>query len=303
MKEKVLIVGSVAYDTIETAAGKVERTLGGAATYSSVAASFYCTPCMVAVVGEDFQDGHIEYFTGCGIDLCGLQREKGKTFQWVGRYHEDMIGRETLDTQLNVFENFDPVLPDELKKLKYVFLANIHPGMQKRVLEQVENPEFVLCDTMDLWINTAREELMELLPGVDVLVINDEEVRMLTGDYNIYRAARKLIDMGVKRGMVVKRGEHGSTLVTKDEIGFAPAFPIIELVDPTGAGDSFAGAIIGHLAAEGEVSTRTLRSSLIRGAAVSSFTVEGFGVERLLQINGKDIESRIKALCELMIVE
>lgn len=297
---RVLIVGSVAYDTVETAAGRVECALGGAATYASVAASFYCQPCLVGVVGDDFKDEHVEFLAGCGIDLCGLQKKAGLTFQWEGRYLPDMIGRETLDTKLNVFEKFDPLLPQELCKIDYVFLANIHPGLQTRVLDQIEQTRMVLCDTMDLWINTAREELIELLPRVDVLVINDEEVRLLTGDYSIIRGANKLLEMGVKLGLIIKRGEHGSTLVTGEGVAVAPAFPVEELVDPTGAGDSFAGALIGYLAEAGDLSVRELRNSMIHGAAAASFTVEGFSLDRLRAITRQDVEARVQGIKQLI---
>jgi len=297
---KVLIVGSVAYDTVETAVGKVECALGGAATYASVAASFYCRPCMVGVVGRDFLDQHVEFLAGCGVDLCGLKKLEGKTFHWSGRYLEDMIGRETLLTELNVFEHFDPVLPEELTSIKKVFLANIHPSLQKRVLDQVEDPDLVVCDTMDLWINTARQELAELFPRVDVLVINDEEVRMLTGDFNVIRGARDLLKKGIGLGVVVKRGEHGCTLVTRDRLFISPAFPVEHLVDPTGAGDTFAGAMIGYIASSGDVSPQTLRNSLLHGAAMASFTVEDFSLDRLRAIERKDVELRVSEIKRLM---
>lgn len=296
---KVLIVGSVAYDTVESAAGRVERALGGAATYASVAASFFAAPCLVGVVGDDFEEKHIEYLRSRGVDLSGLQRKGGKTFHWSGRYLPDMIGRETLDTQLNVFEKFDPLLPDHCKDLPYVFLANIHPSLQMRVLDQTKSPRLVVLDTMDLWINTARAELEKLLPRVDVLVINDEEVRLLTGDYNILSGARQLLAR-VRRAVIVKRGEHGSTLVTREGISLAPAYPVTSLVDPTGAGDSFAGALIGWLARSGDLTDRGLRRGLIRGAALASFTVEGFSLDRLRGISAEDVEKRVRELKALV---
>jgi len=299
----VLIVGSVAYDSVETAVGKVEKALGGAATYSSVAASFYARPCMVGIVGEDFEDEHIKYLTGCGINLDGLQRVGGKTFHWAGRYLPDMIGRETLDTQLNVFESFNPVLPDEFKKMEYLFLANIHPGLQKQVLDQVEGAKFILFDTMNLWIDTAKDELTALFPKVDVLVINDEEVRMVTGDYNVLRGARKLIKEGVRKGVIVKRGEHGSTLVTEDSLAIAPAYPVEELVDPTGAGDTFAGALIGYVAEQGSFDMKTMRNALLHGSAMASFTVEGFSLDRLRGIKREDVQKRVDELKELMVFD
>jgi sugar/nucleoside kinase (ribokinase family) len=296
---KVLIVGSVAYDSVESAAGKVDRALGGAAVYASVAASFYCEPAVVGVVGDDFEEEHIDYLEGRGIDLGGLQKKPGKTFFWAGRYLDDMIGRETLDTQLNVFEDFDPVIPDDLKKLDYLFLANIHPGLQKKVLDQVEGPKLIVMDTMNLWIDTARDELEELFPRVDVLVINDEEARMLTGDYNVIRAAEKLLEK-VQKGLIVKRGEHGSTLFTEEGLSIAPAYPVTDLKDPTGAGDSFAGALIGYLAKSGDLGKMSMRNSLIHGAAMASFTVEGFSIDRLREVTREDVEDRVWAIKELM---
>ncbi len=299
---KVLIVGSVAYDTVETAAGKVERVLGGAATYASVAAGFYAEPCLVGVVGEDFKAEHLELLAGRGVDLSGLQMKPGKTFHWAGRYLPDMIGRETLDTQLNVFETFDPVLPGPLSSLPYVFLANIHPSLQKRVLDQIKNPRLIVLDTMNLWINMARAELEQLFPRVDVLVINDEEARMLTGEYNILRGAQALLSR-VRQAVIVKRGEHGSTLVTKEGMFVAPAYPVTNLVDPTGAGDSFAGALIGWLARSGDLTLSGMKSALVRGAAVASFTVEGFSVDRLRGISGQDVEQRVRELKALVAFE
>lgn len=303
MKEKVLIVGSVAYDTVETAAGRVECALGGAASYAAAAAGFYCLPCLVAVVGEDFEKEHLDYFAGCGIDLCGLSRVPGRTFRWSGRYLPDMIGRETLSTELNVFEDFDPELPEQLRAIPYLFLANIHPRLQGRVLEQMRPPRLTVLDTMNLWIETARDELMELLPRVDLLTLNDEEARMLTGKFNLYQAARWLMDRGVKLGVVVKRGEHGSTLVTREGMGIAAAYPVEELIDPTGAGDSFAGAMIGALAEAGDLSLPTLRRAIMHGAALASFTVEGFSLDRLRGLTRRDIDDRVRAFRDLLIVE
>ena len=300
---RILIVGSVAYDSIESLEGKVTRALGGAATYSSIAASYYCSPSMVGVVGEDFEPEHLEYLKSNGVDLTGLQVKPGKTFHWSGKYLPDMIGRETLATELNVFEDFDPVLPDELKDLDYIFLANIHPGLQKKVLDQVKPPKFVLMDTMDLWINIAKEGLIELLPKVDVLVINDEEVRLLTGDYNVIRGARGLLEKGVKRAVIVKRGEHGSSLITSDSVSIAPAYPVTGLVDPTGAGDTFAGALIGHLAGTDDLDHTNLRRALLHGSAVASFTVEDFGLDSLKKIGLLDIEKRLSELKKIMVTD
>jgi len=295
---KLLIVGSVAYDSVETAAGKVECALGGAATYASVAASCYTPPGIVAVVGEDFQGCHLELLRGRGIDLCGLQQVPGKTFHWAGRYLPDMIGRETLATELNVFERFDPVLPPAYLDAEHVFLANIHPGLQARVLDQVKSPKLVVCDTMNLWIDIARKELEALLPRVDFLVLNDEEIRMLTGDYNIFRAAKKVMGR-TRRGVIVKRGEHGSTLVCREGMAIAPAYPIEELVDPTGAGDTFAGALCGYLATAPDLGLLELKRALMHGAAMASFTVEGFSLDAIRSLSRSDIEGRVATLRSL----
>lgn len=297
---RVLIVGSVAYDTVETAAGRVEMALGGAATYASVAASFYCEPSIVGVVGEDFKEEHIRLLEERGVDLSGLQKKPGKTFHWSGRYLPDMIGRETLDTQLNVFEHFDPVLPGKLREIDYVFLANIHPSLQKRVLDQVIKPRLVVCDTMNLWIDTAREDLVKLFPRVDVLVINDEEVRLLTGDHSVIRGARKLLGEGIGLGVIVKRGEHGSTLVMEDNLFIGPAFPVEDLVDPTGAGDTYAGALIGYVSSVDSFAPISLRKALLHGSAMASFTVEGFSLDRLKEITRHDVDARVEAIKQLM---
>lgn len=296
----LLIVGSAAYDTVETAAGRVEEALGGAAVYSSVAAGFYCRPAVVAVVGEDFQEEHLRFLESRGIALEGLQRKPGRTFRWAGRYLPDMIGRQTLETQLNVFADFDPVLPPDLRELHHVFLANIHPGLQKKVLDQVSAPRLVVGDTMNLWIETAREELLALFPRLDLLVVNDEEVRMITGVHNIVQAGRKVLERGVRQAVVIKRGEHGCTLVTSDGVFIVPAFPVENLVDPTGAGDSFAGAFVGYLARIPRPSSRDFRLALVHGAAMASFTVEGFSLNRLREISRHDVEQRVSAIKNLM---
>ncbi|MCK7580901.1 MAG: PfkB family carbohydrate kinase [Chromatiales bacterium] len=299
---KLLIVGSVAYDTVESAAGKVECALGGAATYASVAASCYCKPCIVAVVGEDFQNCHLELLRSRGIDLCGLQQKPGRTFHWAGRYLADMIGRETLATELNVFETFDPVLPPNLVDADHIFLANIHPALQRRVLDQVKKPKLVICDTMNLWINTARAELEALLPRVDYLVVNDEEIRLLTGDYNILRGAKKVMAL-TRQGVIVKRGEHGSTLFCREGMAIAPAYPVEELVDPTGAGDSFAGALIGYLATAPNHGLAEMKRALMHGAAMASFTVEGFSLDAISELSRMDIENRVATLRALTVFE
>lgn len=296
---KLLIVGSVAYDSVETAVGKVDFALGGAAVFSSIAASYYTEPAMVGIVGDDFKDEDIKFLESRDIDLAGLQRVSGKTFHWAGRYLDDMIGRETLETQLNVFEDFDPVLPDEYKGIDYVFLANIHPGLQKRVLDQVKDPKLIVMDTMNLWIDIARDELKELFPRVDVLVINDEEVRMLTEDYNIVRGAKKLLGR-VRKAVIVKRGEHGSTLFTAEGMAMCPPYPVDNLVDPTGAGDSFAGAFIGYLAKADDIGLAAMKQGILQGSALASFTVEGFSVDPLRELTEAKVSERIAAIRGMM---
>jgi len=287
----ILIVGSVALDTVETPTGRAEEVLGGAATYASVAASFFHRVNMVAAVGEDFDQGHVEYLQGLGIDTTGLVTYPGKTFRWHGKYLPNMQDRETLDTQLNVFEKFDPVLPQHYRQSELVFLANIHPALQIQVAEQVESTKFIACDTMNLWIDTARDELVSLLPRLDMLLLNDEEARMLSGHFNLLRAARAILQMGVKQ-VIIKRGEHGATLVTEDSVFISPAFPLDEVVDPTGAGDCFAGGFMGELARSEYIDALSIRKAMVYGSVMASYNVESFSLARLKEINMDQIEAR-----------
>ena len=295
----ILIVGSIALDTIETPLGKVIEVLGGAAVYSAVSASFFAPVKIIGVVGEDFPEEYLKLLSEKNIDLKGLVKLPGKTFRWEGKYLEDMNQRQTIRTELNVFEQFKPTLHEEHRSLSYVFLANIHPQLQLEVLEQVENPELVVCDTMNLWINTARRELEEVLARVDILLINDEEARLLTKEYQLARAGRKLLERGLK-AVVIKRGEHGATIHTKEGIFFAPAYPLEVVKDPTGAGDSFAGGFIGYLWQVGKADFSELKRAGIYGSVVASFTVEEFGLKRLLEISKKDIEQRFEEFKELV---
>ena len=294
----VLVVGSVFFDSIETPHGKVDRALGGAATYFSVAASFFTTVKMVATVGEDFPDAEVEFLSGRGIDLSGLQRRAGRTGSWAGRYHEDMNQRDTLDLQLNVFADFKPQLPASHRDAQYVFLANIDPKLQAMVLDQLPAPGVVGCDTMNHWISEARGELERLLGRVGILVINDEEARLLSGEHNLVKAARRLLALGPKR-VLIKRGEYGVIQFSADTVFAVPAFPLEEVFDPTGAGDTFAGAFMGQLARSGDRSERGLRRAIVYGSVLASFVVEDFGLGRLRTLTPDLIEYRYRQFVSL----
>lgn len=295
--ESVLVVGSVALDTIETRVGRREEILGGSATFASVAASLSAPVRLVGVVGEDFPDGHVELLRRHGVDVGGLERRPGRTFRWSGRYAPDFSSRESLDTQLNVFEAFDPKLPESYRASEVVFLGNIHPDLQLRVLEQVASPRIRAADTMNFWISGARDRLVEVLGKVDLLLINDEEAVQLTGERSVLRAGRAVQAMG-PRQLVVKRGEHGALLFDGDELFYCPGYPLDEVVDPTGAGDSFAGALLGHLAAAGPGGS--LRRAVVFATAVASFGVEGFGVDRLAVLTKDALDERVEALRHLV---
>ena len=291
------VVGSVALDTVETPAGKKFDGLGGAATFFSLAASHYTQVHLVAVVGQDFPQEHIDLFSAKGINIDGLERAEGATFRWSGRYHDDINVRDTLDTQLNVFENFKPKLPDAAKNAKYLFLGNIHPALQLEVLRQAR-PEFVALDTMNLWIDTTRRELEEILAKIDCLIINDEEMFDLTGERNIVRGARKIQDMGPSI-VAPKKGEHGCLLFAGNKIFSAPAFPMAEVIDPTGAGDTFAGGFMGYIAQQDSIDFATLKKAVIHGSVLASYTCEEFGADRIALVRPEDIETRYEAFVDL----
>lgn len=295
----VLIVGSIALDTIETPAGKVAEVLGGAATYSAVACSFFSKVQVVGVVGEDFPAKHEKIFRQKKIDTEGLAKLRGKTFRWAGKYFTDLNRRETLKTELNVFEKFSPELPNNYRKTKYVFLANIHPSLQLKVLDQVSKPKLVVADTMNLWINTARKDLIKLIPKVDILMLNDEEARMVTGEYSLARAGRKLLEQGLLAA-VIKRGEHGATVFHRQGVFFAPAYPLEDVKDPTGAGDTFAGGFIGYLAKSGKKNFAAIKKAAIYGSVLASFAVQEFSLQRLLEINCVDINKRFREFKKLV---
>lgn len=294
----ILVVGSVFFDSIETPRGKVDRALGGAATYFSVAASFFTPVQMVATVGEDFPSDEIDFLSQRGVDLTGLQVRPGRTGYWAGRYHEDMNQRDTLDLQLNVFADFHPQLPPSHRAAQYVFLANIDPRLQAMVLDQLAAPGVVGCDTMNHWITGSRGELEQLLARVGILVINDEEARLLSGEHNVVRAARRLLALGPKR-VLIKRGEYGVIQFSADSVFAVPAFPLEEVFDPTGAGDTFAGGFMGELARSGDTSERGLRRAIVYGSVLASYVVEDFGMNRLRALTSEDIEHRYRQFVSL----
>ena len=286
----ITVVGSVALDTVETPAGRNDEGLGGAATFFSLAAANFAPVNLVGVVGEDFPKEHVALLESKGINIDGLERTPGRTFRWKGRYHENMNDRDTLDTQLNVFEHFHPKLPEAAKDAPFLFLGNIHPSLQLEVLQQA-HPRFTGLDTMNLWINIALDDLKQVLKRVDVLIINDSEVKLLTGDANVVRGAREIKALG-PRTIVVKKGEHGCLLFDESGIFSAPAFPLDDVVDPTGAGDSFAGGFIGHLASAGKTDDAALRRAVVYGSVTASFTCEKFGPDRLAEIGRAEIDKR-----------
>ena len=289
----ILVVGTVAYDSVKTPHGEVTEALGGSATYFSAAASFFTPIDIVAVVGHDFTHDHLHFLKQRNVDFSGLEIADGLTFRWAGEYEPNMNDRETLDTQLNVLLDFKPVLNDTHRDRPFVFLANIDPELQSEVLGQVTKPQLTICDTMDFWISGKRDELEHTLSQVDVLIINDSEARQLTNEYNLAKAGRYILDLG-PRAAVIKRGEHGATLVTPDTFFAVPAFPVLSVTDPTGAGDSFAGGFVGYLAREGDTSDNGLKHAMIHGSVMASFNVEDFSLERMKGIRRDDLELRLE---------
>lgn len=295
----LLVVGSVAFDALESPYGKVERTLGGAATYFAVAASFFTPVSLVAVVGDDFTDEDGDVFRGRPIDIEGLQRTPGKCFFWSGRYANNLNERVTLATELNVFADFKPQLPERYRTAKYVFLANIAPDLQRDVLHQVKKrPRIAALDTMNYWIERTNADLLETLRHVDILMINDAETRQLSNEHNLLRAARHIFKMGPST-LVVKRGEYGAMMVDAHGVFCVPAFPLEEPHDPTGAGDSFAGGFMGYLASAGGKTDASLRRAMVYGSVMGSFTVEKFGLERLRTLTRREIHGRARHFAKL----
>ncbi|NIA14332.1 MAG: sugar kinase [Nitrospiraceae bacterium] len=293
----VTVVGSIALDTVETPWGKNEDGLGGAATYFSLAAAHYARVHLVGVVGEDFPPEHVQLLESKDIDIAGLDTAPGGTFRWSGRYHEDVNLRDTLDTQLNVFEQFHPELPAAARKAPYLFLGNIHPSLQAEVLDQ-SAARFVALDTMNLWIDTTLDGLKAVLRRVDCIIINDSEVRELTGENNHILGAKAVMDLG-PRIVVMKKGEHGCLLLDADGIFAVPAFPLDNVVDPTGAGDTFAGGFMGYIASKEQEDDATLREAVIHGSVVASFTCEAFGPDRVAQVSTGEIQQRYQAFARL----
>jgi sugar/nucleoside kinase (ribokinase family) len=296
----ILVVGSVAYDTVETPFGKAERVVGGSASFFAVAASFFVPVNLVGVVGDDFGEDQLKTFRGRDIDLEGLERVPGKTFHWGGKYSFDLNARETLFTELNVFETFKPKIPARYRRSEHVFLGNIDPVLQRDVLDQVERPKLVACDTMNFWISGQPEELRKTLARVDVLLINDAEARQLSGEWNMVKAARAIRALG-PRVLVVKKGEHGVLMFTEDASFAAPAYPLEEVFDPTGAGDTFAGGFVGYLASQagGALEAAALRRAVIMGSTLASFCVEAFSLDRLLRLTRAEIDARFQHFKEL----
>lgn len=292
----ILVVGSVALDSVETPFGRVKEALGGAATYFSIAASLYAPVNLVAIVGTDFPQEHIELLKERGVDLKGMQIAKGKTFRWSGRYDYDLGTAETLDTQLNVFASFHPRLPEEYWASKYIFLANIDPLVQLEVLEQVKNPRLVVLDTMNYWISYKKEALTEAMAAVDIVMVNESEARQYANTFSLVRATRKILSLG-PRAVVVKKGEYGAAMFSANEdprasFFFVPAYPLEKINDPTGAGDSFAGGFIGYLAQQDDCSDECLKRAIVHGSIVASFAVEEFSIDRLRRLTLEEIEGR-----------
>jgi len=291
---QLVIVGSIGIDTIETPREKRIEILGGSVSYACAAASYFVKAGMVGVVGTDFPAEHRALWEGLGIDLDGLQTEEGRTFRWSGVYEENMDNRRTLVTELNVFENFSPELPDAYRDAPYLFLGNIAPALQLHVLEQVHSPKFVLIDTMDLWINIARDELVEVVGKCDMLTLNESEARLFTGSSSLKEAAEILLAMG-PRFVLIKKGESGSILVSADGAHSIPAYKLDDFKDPTGAGDTFAGGLMGALAESGRVDEVAIRDAMIYGSVTAAFGVEEFSLERLATLDRAQIDARVEA--------
>jgi sugar/nucleoside kinase (ribokinase family) len=294
----ILVVGSVALDSVKTPFGHREEVLGGSATYFSIAASYFTQVAIVAVVGEDFPDSHVAFLEQKGIDTSGLQRQKGKTFRWKGEYGFDLNTAKTLDTQLNVFAEFSPRMRPEHRGIEFLFLGNIDPDLQRSVLEQMNRPKLVACDTMNYWIDNRFEPLRKTLSLVDILIINDAETRQLAREPNLIKAARSILSWGPKT-LVVKRGEYGALMIDSKSVFGAPAFPLEEVNDPTGAGDSFAGGFMGYLAACGTPDDSALRRAIVFGSVMASFNVSEFGPGRLGTLTYPEIEARFREFRKL----
>ena len=298
----ILVVGTVAFDAIETPFGKTDKIVGGAATYICLSSSFFTKKLnLVSVVGEDFPKETIQMLKEKNVNTKGLQIKEGeKTFFWSGKYHNNMNTRDTMDTQLNVLENFEPIVPEEFKDSEFLMLGNLMPSVQKKVLDQMtKRPKLIVLDTMNFWMDLFMDDLKEALKEVDVLTINDEEARQLSSEYSLVKAAKVILAMGPKY-LIIKKGEHGALLFNNKEVFFAPALPLEEVFDPTGAGDSFAGGFIGYLAKTNDVSFENMKRAVINGSAMASFCVEKFGTQKLTEINQDDVDARINEFVNLV---
>ena len=298
---KLLVVGSVAFDAIETPFGKTDKILGGAATYIAITSSILGVKSgIVSVVGGDFPQKHLDMFTDRDVNIEGIEIVKeGKTFFWSGKYHNDLNTRDTLVTEVNVLENFDPKIPDSMQDAEILLLGNLHPGVQLSVLEKMnERPKLVILDTMNFWMDSAWDILMDMIAKTDVITINDEEARQLSGEYSLVKAAKKIHTMGPKY-VIIKKGEHGALLFHDSKVFAIPALPLEEVFDPTGAGDTFAGGFAAYLAKKGKTDFETMKSALIVGSAMASFTVEKFGTERIEEVNEADMFERLRQFKEL----
>jgi sugar/nucleoside kinase (ribokinase family) len=298
----LLVIGTVAFDSIETPFDKIDKVIGGAATYICYSASVFTDNIkLCSVIGDDFPTNVIEDLESRGVNTKGLQLLEGqKSFFWSGKYHLDMNSRDTLETELNVLADFDPILPDDYKTAEYVMLGNLDPGVQEKVLDQMtKRPKLVVMDTMNFWMDIAMDQLIKTIKKVDVLVINDEEARQLTNEYSLVKAARQIMSMGPKY-LVIKKGEHGALLFHDKQVFFAPALPLEDVFDPTGAGDTFAGGFIGYLASSGDISFQNMKRAVIYGSAMASFCCEKFGPQKLQEITAEDMNKRVQEFIELI---
>ncbi|TAG56425.1 MAG: sugar kinase [Cytophagales bacterium] len=298
----LLVIGSVAFDAIETPFGKTDKIIGGAATYVALSASYFKKPInLVAVVGGDFPKSDIHLLEQHGIDTKGLQiKENEKSFFWAGKYHNDMNSRDTLVTELNVLADFDPIIPESYQDCKYLMLGNLAPKVQSTVINRMKKrPKLIVMDTMNFWMDIAHEDLLETISMVDVLTINDEEARQLSKEYSLVKASKKILQMGPKY-LIIKKGEHGAFLFNKEQVFFAPALPLEDVFDPTGAGDTFAGGFIGYIAKHDDISFETMKNAIIYGSAMASFCVEKFGTERIINLSKTQIDQRVQSFVDLV---
>ena len=298
----ILAVGSVALDSVDTPFGHAERVIGGSAVFFSASASLLSDVSVVGVVGDDYPLDQLAFLKNRGVDLSGIQRERGESFSWIGKYHSDQSGRDTIETRLGVFEGFNPRIPKELQQSEYVFLGNIDPTLQHQVLDQVDSPTLVACDTMNYWIEGKRESLIDLLARVDILILNDEETRQLSEKSNLLQASRWIQERG-PQVVVVKKGEHGAALFADDWVFFVPGFPLELVFDPTGAGDAFAGGLLGYISQRASTSVANLRRAMVYGSVLGSFAVEKFSIDGLRDLTESDIFERVRKLSAMTTFE